>query len=102
MSVYAGSKGMIESFTRCWATDLPRKYGCTVNAVAPDPVATEQMLAAPPEFRKLLQERVKQNPVAPRKAEPDEIAWVVATLCEAGAGWLNRIYLPVAGGTILS
>jgi 3-oxoacyl-[acyl-carrier protein] reductase len=45
MPIYEGTKGMIESFTRCWARDFARKYGCTVNTVAPGPAATEILLA---------------------------------------------------------
>jgi 3-oxoacyl-[acyl-carrier protein] reductase len=101
MSIYAGSKGMIESFTRCWARDLPRKYGCTVNAVAPGPVATEAMLNAPPQLRDRLMQGFDRVPVAPRMARPEEIAWTVATLCDEGADWLNGLYVPVAGGSTL-
>ncbi|KAL2404114.1 hypothetical protein ABEF95_002275 [Exophiala dermatitidis] len=101
MAVYAGSKGMIESFTRCWARDLPRKYGCTVNAVAPGPVGTEGLLAAPAEFQTVIKKRIEAAPVASRLARPEEIAWTVATLCEEGAGWLNGLYVPVAGGGTL-
>ncbi|RSM09351.1 hypothetical protein CEP52_004165 [Fusarium oligoseptatum] len=43
-SIYAGTKGMIETLTRSWAHDLPRKYGCTVNSVAPGPTSTESFL----------------------------------------------------------
>lgn len=101
MTIYAGSKGMIESFTRCWARDLPRKYGCTVNAVAPGPVATEAMLSTPAEFQELIKKRNETVPVASRMAKPEEVAWTVATLCEEGAGWLNGLYVPVAGGGTL-
>lgn len=98
MSIYAGSKGMIESYTRCWARDLPRKYGCTVNAVAPGPVSTETMQAAPAEFHQLLETRLRRNPVATRMARPEEIAWTVAMLCEERSEWLNGLYVPVTGG----
>ncbi|KAH9211693.1 3-oxoacyl-reductase [Leptodontidium sp. 2 PMI_412] len=101
MSIYAGSKGMIESFTRCWARDLPRKYGCTVNAVAPGPVATEQMLGSRPEFLELLRKGFEKVPVEGRMAKPEEIAWTVGMMCEEGAGWLNGLYIPVTGGSTL-
>jgi len=103
MSIYAGTKGMIEGFTRCWARDLPRTYGCTVNAVAPGPVGTEALLAAEGEggFMRTLQARKEQTPVAPRYATPKEIAWVVAALCEEGASWVNGAIIPVTGGGTL-
>ena len=104
MSIYAGTKGMIEGFTRCWARDLPRQYGCTVNAVAPGPVGTEALLAAEGEgggFMRTLQARKEQTPVAPRYATPQEIAWMVAALCEEGASWVNGAIIPVTGGGTL-
>jgi 3-oxoacyl-[acyl-carrier protein] reductase len=102
MSIYAGSKGMIESFTRCWARDLPRRYGCTVNTVAPGPVDTESLQAAPPHALESAMQTCKSTPVAPRMATPSEIAWTVAMLCEEGAGWLNGLYIPVTGGSTLN
>ncbi|KAH7059047.1 3-oxoacyl-reductase [Macrophomina phaseolina] len=98
MTAYAGTKGMMESLTRCWAKESPRQYGCTVNTVAPGPVATEALLSAPPEFASFLRKKFERVPVAPRLARPEETAWAVAMLCEEGAGWLNGLYIPVAGG----
>ncbi|TVY38128.1 putative oxidoreductase [Lachnellula occidentalis] len=34
-TIYAGTKAMVDAFTRVWAKELPAKYGCTVNAVSP-------------------------------------------------------------------
>ncbi|KAF4473277.1 3-oxoacyl-(acyl-carrier) reductase [Fusarium agapanthi] len=102
ISLYAGTKGMIESFTRCWARDLPREYGCTVNTVAPGPVATEHVLSAPAHILEILRRTSEGTPVAPRMAYPSEVAWIVATLCDKQAGWLNGLYIPVAGGSTLS
>jgi len=98
LSLYSGTKGMIESFTRCWAKELPAKYGCTVNTVAPGPVSTPAMMAAPREFHESLAPLVAQTPVAQRMGEPEEIAWAVVSLCEESAGWVNGAYLSVSGG----
>ena len=102
MPIYAGSKGMIESFTRCWARELPRKYGCTINAVAPGPTATPALLAAPPEVLAQIKGTCERTPVAARLAEPKEIAWAVAMLCEEGASWMNGLYVPVTGGLTMN
>ena len=74
ISIYAGTKGMIESFTRCWARDLPRRYGCTVNTVAPGPVATELMQTTLPHALEAIMKVCEETPVAPRMAEPLEVA----------------------------
>ncbi|KAK5064356.1 hypothetical protein LTR84_000189 [Exophiala bonariae] len=102
VSMYAGTKGMIESFTRSWAKELPRRYGCTVNAVAPGVVGTEAYYAAPATVRELLKPMIDETPIAPRVARPEEIAWATAMLCEEGAGWINGIYLPVGGGSTMN
>ncbi|KEF62902.1 3-oxoacyl-[acyl-carrier protein] reductase [Exophiala aquamarina CBS 119918] len=99
--IYAGSKGMIESLTRVWAKELPRKYGCTVNLVAPGPVATEGFLAAPAEMTLALQPMLDATPVASRAGSPAEVAYAVAILCEVEAGWINGVYLPVTGGSVV-
>ena len=93
---------MIESFTRCCSRDFPLKYGCTVNTVAPGPVATTSLLDAAQEFLDQLKRRLEGVPVDPRFAQPEEIAWTVATFCEDMADWLNGLYIPVTGGGTLS
>ncbi|KAH7112071.1 hypothetical protein B0J11DRAFT_542620 [Dendryphion nanum] len=98
-SIYAGTKGMIECYTQCWATELPRKYGCTVNGVAPGLVGTDAFYAAPQAVRDALKPIIEATPVASRVAEAGEVAWTVAMLCEKEAGWLNGLYIPVSGGS---
>ncbi|KAH7269087.1 uncharacterized protein BKA55DRAFT_531756 [Fusarium redolens] len=98
-SIYAGAKGLVEVYTQCWATELPRKYGCTVNAVAPGPVGTDAFYAAPSAVREALQPIVDSTPVAPRVGTPEEVAWSVATLAEEKAGWINGAYIPINGGS---
>ncbi|KAH7376909.1 hypothetical protein B0T11DRAFT_335979 [Plectosphaerella cucumerina] len=100
-SIYAASKSMAETYTQCWAAELPRKYGCTVNAVAPGPVATDAFLAAPAFVREALQPLVDATPVAPRFGKPEEVAWVVAMLAEDKSGWINGAYIPVTGGSAI-
>ncbi|ENH63504.1 Glucose 1-dehydrogenase 2 [Fusarium oxysporum f. sp. cubense race 1] len=102
LSIYAGTKGMIESFTRCWARDFPRRYRCTVNTVAPGPVATEKLLAAPESYSGILREKWDRTPAAARFAKQEEVAWVVAELCDEKASWVNGAYIPVTGGATLS
>lgn len=98
--IYGGSKGMVEAFTRFWAKELPRKYGCTVNAVAPGPVETEALLAARQDILDDIGPILAMTPVASRLAKPEEIAWTVAMLCDEGAGWINGAWIPVTGGIV--
>ena len=100
-TIYAGTKGMVDSFTRCWAKELPPKYGCTVNAVSPGPTMTEGFAAAGEPFMKMMQPVLDQTPVGPRMAKPDEIAFAVGFLCEPRASWINGLNLTASGGLFI-
>ncbi|KAL4742466.1 hypothetical protein BDV11DRAFT_211151 [Aspergillus similis] len=100
-TIYAGSKGMVDSFTKCWAKELPPRYGCTVNSVSPGPTKTEGFAAAGEAQMKILQPIIDQTPVAPRMAQPDEIAYAVAFLCEERARWINGAHLIASGGLFI-
>ena len=100
-TIYAGTKGMVDSFTRCWAKELPPKYGCTVNAVSPGPTRTEGFADAGEEVMKILQPVINQTPVGPRMAETSEIAYAVAILCEEKARWINGTHLMANGGLFI-
>jgi NAD(P)-dependent dehydrogenase (short-subunit alcohol dehydrogenase family) len=100
-TIYAGTKGMVDSFTRCWAKELPPKYGCTVNAVSPGPTRTEGFADAGEEVMKVLQPVIDQTPVGPRMAETSEIAYAVAVLCEERARWINGTHLMATGGLFI-
>ncbi|RDL31064.1 Uncharacterized protein BP5553_09853 [Venustampulla echinocandica] len=100
-TIYAGTKGMVDSFTRCWAKELPPKYGCTVNAVSPGPTMTEGFAAAGEAFIKMMQPVLDQTPVGARMAKPDEIAFAVGFLCEPRASWINGLNLTASGGLFI-
>ncbi len=100
-TIYAGTKGMVDSFTRCWAKELPPKYGCTVNAVSPGPTRTEGFADAGEEVMKILQPVIDQTPVGARMAETSEIAYAVAVLCEEKARWINGTHLMANGGLFI-
>ncbi|EFX04300.1 short chain dehydrogenase reductase [Grosmannia clavigera kw1407] len=100
-TIYAGTKGMVDSFTRCWAKELPPRYGCTVNAVSPGPTATEGFLAAGQEAMAILQPTIDATPAGRRMGKPEEIAYAVAFLCEERAGWVNGQHLFVNGGLFI-
>ncbi|KAH8904433.1 NAD(P)-binding protein [Coniochaeta sp. PMI_546] len=97
-TIYAGTKGMVDSFTRVWAKELPRKYGCTVNAVSPGPTMTDGFAAAGEAFLKEMKPVMEQTPVGDRMATPDEIAFAVGFLCEPRASWINGLHLVASGG----
>lgn len=93
-SVYAGTKGAIEAFTRVWAAELgPRAI--TVNSVSPGTVETERLQAAlTPEMR---QSFVQMTPLS-RIGQPEDIADVVAFLCSDDARWITAQNILASGG----
>ncbi|OQV01810.1 hypothetical protein CLAIMM_07101 [Cladophialophora immunda] len=97
-TVYSGTKSMIESFTRCWALELGPKYHCTVNAVEPGPTNTAGFTQSGPNFLENIQPLLEATPMGPRMAEPSEIAYAIAFLCEERSGWITGACLPVNGG----
>jgi len=93
-SVYAGTKGAVEAFTRVWAAELGSR-GITVNSVSPGAVETERTREQlSPEARESL---IKMTPLG-RVAEPDDIAVVVTFLCGEGGRWLTAQNLLASGG----
>lgn len=97
-TIYAGTKAMVDTFSRVWAKELPPKYGCTVNVVSPGPTRTEGFLAAGEQAMKVLGPTIESTPVAKRMGEPEEIAYAVGFLCEERARWVNGEHLYVNGG----
>jgi NAD(P)-dependent dehydrogenase (short-subunit alcohol dehydrogenase family) len=96
-TIYAGTKGMVDSFSRCWAKESPSKYGCTVNAVSPGTTMTECFAAAGEPFMKMMQPVLDQTPVGAPMAKPEEIAFAVGFLCEPRANWINGLNLTASG-----
>lgn len=100
-TIYAGSKGMVDSFTKVWAKELPLKYGVTVNAVSPGPTMTEGFAQAGEEFMKQIQPVLDKTPVGGRMGKPEEIAYAVAFLCEPRASWINGMHMIASGGLFM-
>lgn len=93
-SVYAGTKGAIEAFTRIWAAELGGR-GITVNSVSPGTVETDRLKEQlSPEMRETF---VKTTPLA-RIGQPDDIADIVVFLCSDAGRWLTAQNLIASGG----
>ena len=100
-TIYAGSKGMVDSFTKVWAKELPRKYGVTVNAVSPGPTMTEGFAKAGDEFMEGIRPVIEETPVESRLGKTEESAYAVGFLCEPRASWINGLHLVAAGGLFI-
>ncbi|KAL4883593.1 NAD(P)-binding protein [Aspergillus karnatakaensis] len=98
-SVYAATKGALESMMRVWARELPPRHGCTVNMVAPGPVLTEAFrdnLGS--HFDQVLEVAAKETPVQGGFASTADVAWAVAFFAEERSRFLNGVWLPLSGG----
>ncbi|KAH8816698.1 hypothetical protein F5884DRAFT_664020 [Xylogone sp. PMI_703] len=97
-SIYNGTKSMIESFTRCWAIELGRKYGCTVNCVCPGPTNTHGFNHSGPEFLEKIKPILDATPAGARLGEPEEVAHAIGFLCEEKSRWITGVCLGTNGG----
>ena len=92
-SVYAGTKGFIESFTRAMAAEYGSR-GIRINCVAPGPIEAGSLR----ELLSLAPEEVKQSIAGNRLGTPGDVATAVAFLCDPGASFINGQTLHVDGG----
>lgn len=91
---YASAKAAVSALTRAFAVELAQ-FHIRVNAVAPGPVATEQLLKAygPAGYA----DRGRSIPVN-RLAEPEEVADAIEFLLGEGSKYLTGVVLPIDGG----
>jgi 3-oxoacyl-[acyl-carrier protein] reductase len=93
---YAASKGGVEGFTRCFATELARR-GVTVNAVAPGFIETDMteavVNAAGAQIKKAIPVR--------RLGRPDDISNAVVFLASEESSYITGQILTVDGGLSL-
>ncbi|KAH6970555.1 short chain type dehydrogenase [Ilyonectria sp. MPI-CAGE-AT-0026] len=100
-TVYSASKAAGYAMAKCWASELPPQYGCTVNSVAPGPILTEASKAANPGMEEMLESMFdSRTPVSGSYGYPKDVSWAVAFLAEERSGWINGACINVSGGLI--
>ena len=95
-SVYAGTKGAVEQFTRQLAKELGPK-GITINAIAPGPINTELFaIGKTPEQIAA----VGSANAFGRLGEPEDVASVLLFLASEESQWITGQTIRVNGGFI--
>jgi 2-hydroxycyclohexanecarboxyl-CoA dehydrogenase len=99
-AVYSAAKAGVIGFTKAIAREAAR-YRVRVNAVAPGPIETPLLNAAPKVYGEL-GERLKQGMVNAtqlgRSGEPEEVAAAIAFLASEDASYVTGQTLGVSGG----
>ena len=95
-SNYAASKGGIDGFTRCLATELARR-GITVNAVAPGFIETDMTEAV----RNVAGDQIQKKIPARRLGKPEDISNAVVFLACDESSYVTGQILRVDGGLTL-
>jgi 2-hydroxycyclohexanecarboxyl-CoA dehydrogenase len=99
-SVYSAAKGGVVAFTKGVAREAGR-YGVTCNAVAPGPIETPLLMAAPKHLgelgEKVVQAMVGQT-VLRRLGQPEEVAAAIVFLASDDASYVTGQALGVSGG----
>jgi 3-oxoacyl-[acyl-carrier protein] reductase len=93
---YAASKGGIEGFTRCLATEIARR-GVTVNAIAPGFIETDMTEAV----RNAAGDQIKKSVPVRRLGKPEDIANGVLFLASDEASYITGHTLVIDGGLTL-
>jgi 2-hydroxycyclohexanecarboxyl-CoA dehydrogenase len=99
-AVYSAAKAGVIGFTKTIAVENGR-YGITCNAVAPGPIETPLLMAAPEQFGDL-GKRIVETMIAStnlrRLGRPDEVAAVITFLASDEASYVTGQSLGVSGG----
>jgi 3-oxoacyl-[acyl-carrier protein] reductase len=99
-SIYAGTKGALESMSRVWAHEFGGK-NITSNSINPGPVSTDMTASQPAEVLETLDKYV-QTAALKRFATAEEIANVAAFLASAESQWITGDVLNANGGLIFT
>jgi len=99
-AVYSAAKGGVLGFTKALAIENGR-YGITVNAVAPGPIETPLLMAAPEalgDIGKRIVDTMIGSTNLRRLGHPDEVAAAIAFLASDDASYVTGQSLGVSGG----
>jgi len=95
-TAYAATKAGLIGMTRTWALEMA-KFGITVNAIGPGPIATELFTSGnPPNAPKTI--KIIENIPVKRMGQPEDIAHAAAYLLDDRSSFTTGQTLYVCGG----
>ena len=99
-AIYSAAKSGVLGFTKALAIENGR-YGITINAVAPGPIETPLLMAAPEALgdigRRIVDTMISSTNLR-RLGHPDEVAAAIAFLASDDASYVTGQSLGVSGG----
>ncbi|MET0972623.1 MAG: SDR family oxidoreductase [Thermoleophilaceae bacterium] len=99
-AVYSAAKAGVIGFTKTIAVENGR-YGITCNAVAPGPIETPLLMAAPEQLgdvgKRIVDTMISSTNLR-RLGQPDEVAAVISFLASDDASYVTGQSLGVSGG----
>jgi 3-oxoacyl-[acyl-carrier protein] reductase len=95
---YTASKAGLEALTKVMAQELGQEFNLTANCVNPGPVDTEMWRSEPPEVHEEWADKIKQTPAGARIATVEDIALIVAFLCDDSSRWSTGSVVNANGG----
>jgi NAD(P)-dependent dehydrogenase (short-subunit alcohol dehydrogenase family) len=98
-SIYAATKGAVESLTRAWALELAR-HGVRVNAISPGPTLTAGItkIPMPKEMFEAAKEQIRRTVPLARMGTSEEVAHWIVTLADPAVTWLTGQIVGIDGG----
>ncbi|KAI1753392.1 NAD(P)-binding protein [Xylaria castorea] len=93
--IYTASKAALDSLTYTWALEFGRKFGITVNAIAPGLTKTE---ISPPDGHPEILRLLNMTRLEGRMGTTEEIADAVLLIASPLSGWITGQYISVSGG----
>ncbi|KAI1773318.1 NAD(P)-binding protein [Hypoxylon cercidicola] len=93
--VYTASKAALDSLTYTWALEFGRKFGITVNSIAPGLTKTE---ITPPDDHPEVLRMLGMTRLEGRMGTIEEIANAVVLVASPLSGWVTGQYISVSGG----
>jgi 2-hydroxycyclohexanecarboxyl-CoA dehydrogenase len=99
-SIYSAAKAGVIGFTKAIAREAAR-YGVTCNAIAPGPIETPLLMAAPEHLGELGEKIVNTmvgSTALRRLGQPDEVAAAIAFLASDDSSYVTGQAIGVSGG----